>query len=485
MALPLTGPMSMSQAAAELGYDEEDISLIDLGGLIGIESGEVIFPTDFYGTAGSTPTVQTNAPSSVGDTGMILNGNITSQGATSITQRGFYFGTNTNYSLNTKHITSGTSTGAYTNTRTGLTAGTTYYINAYAINSAGESVGAQQTQATTGGTVDSGSLFRYGLTTGNNIAHRLIMPTTEEPTTSLRMGYGDTFTVNFWIKAGWNIYLHGQGRYQFMFGWGGNAITSGLQSSVYNQNFRIFFDDQQNRMWIGFLSPDSGGTRRYSQNFWYFHRNAGSPNISTVTGLGGSSNSNTWWSANNRGDTNDNDFTMLTFTVNGNVNGPNNAKFYWNGYNVGTPYYGGAVSSPISSNNGGTPGNDTDIARGLTFLGAPYNQSNATYGGTFNDTAGYLGGNGNTYIDEVSIWDSVLSASDILALWNEGAGGTISTEEQPEGLIAYWNFNSTSQNASPKYSLPIWPDPSENSNKGKMYASGSSGFGSGTNTVSG
>ena len=317
-----------------------------------------------------------------------------------------------------------------------------------------------------------GSLMRYGTTDGNSIANRLIMPTTEEPTTGLRMGHGSTFTINFWVKAGWTSALDSQGRYQFMFGWGGNAVPSGYYSNVYNENFRIFYDESNNRMWIGFLSYDSGGNRRYSQNFWFFHKNSGTPNISTVSGLG-----TTYWSNTNRGNTNDNDFTMITFTVNGGVSS-SQLKFYWNGYDVGTPFYG-------TASNNGTPGNDTSIARGLTFLGTPYSPNNATNGGTLNDKAGYLGGNGNTYIDEVSIWDSALSSTDVLALWNSGDGGTISTSTQPSGLITYWNFNSTSQDTTNNTVLPIWPDPSTNSDKGKIDIDGSSDFGSGTNTING
>ena len=254
-----------------------------------------------------------------------------------------------------------------------------------------------------------------------------------------------------------------------MFGWGGNAIASGLISSVYNENFRIFYDESNNRMWIGFLALNSSGTRTYRQNFWFFHKNSGSPNISQVTGLG-----TTYWASTNRGNTNDNDFTMITFTVNGGVNS-SQVKFYWNGADVGTPYYG-------TANNNGTPVNDTSIARGLTFLGAPYSQNTSPYAGTFNSKAGYLGGNGNTYIDEVSIWDSSLSSTAVADLYNEGAGGTIDAqEEQPEGLILYYNMNSNYQNASPKYVTPVWPS----GTSGKMYLSGSSDFGSGTNTVNG
>jgi len=468
MPLPESGPISMSQVATEFLVDTSDITLSNLGTFVGILEGSQVALSDFYGASSTTPTVQTNAASSVTSTGMTLNGNVTAAGSTAVTDKGFYFGTNASYASNTK-ISVGTGTGAYTSARTGLSAGTTYYINAYAVNSQGESVGAQQTQATSGGTATSGSLMRYGTTSASNITHRLVMRPSEEPTTSLRMGYGSTFTVNFWVKAGWTSALNSQGRYQFLFGWAGNAVHPNYVSNVYNENFRIFYDESNNRFYVGVLADDASNNPKYAQNFWFFH-NSGA--IQTATGLG-----STYWSNSNRGNRNDNDFTMITVTWNGSASQAN-CRLLWNGTDCGNAYYG-------SGQTNGTPANDTAIARGVALLGAPYSQNTSGIGGTFDAKAGYLGGNGNTYIDEVSIWDSVLSSTAISDLWNGGAGGSISTEEQPEGLVAYWNFNSTSQNASPKYALPIWPNPDLSSDKGKMEVSGSSDFGSGTNTVSG
>lgn len=124
-----------------------DISLFQARDDAGLTSGEVAM-TDFYGLSDSVaPSVTTNAASSVATTSLTANGNVTSDGGASITERGFYFGTNSSYSSNTKYTVSGT-TGSYNRSFTGLTANTTYYITAYAINSAGESVGSTLTQTT-------------------------------------------------------------------------------------------------------------------------------------------------------------------------------------------------------------------------------------------------------------------------------------------------------------------------------------------------
>ena len=322
------------------------------------------------------------------------------------------------------------------------------------------------------GSATPGSVFRRGSTNQFSIGNRIIMKSTQEPTTDMRLGNGNTFTVNFWVKAGWTPALSSYGKNQFLIGWGGNAVHPNYQSNVYNQIWRCWYDESLNRLWTGFLGDDANGNPRYTQNFWFFHKNSGTPNISTVSGLGTS-----YWTNQNRGNTNDNDFTMITITVNNNFNS-GNVKLWWNGNYVGTPFYS-------TASNNGTPLNDTDVARGMLLLGAPYSQNNSTYGGTLDEKSGYLGGNGDTYVDEVSIWDSVLSSSDLASLYNSGDGGSISTSTQPEGLIAYWNFDSTSQDTTNKTVLPIWPNPSTNSNKGKIEIDGNSGFGSGTNTING
>lgn len=469
MALPESGPLSASQVATEFGVSQTSISLVNLGTFVDIEGGAVTLPDSFYGAAGSTPTVLTNTPSSVTSTGMTIGAYISSQGSTAVTNRGFYFGTNSNYALNTKTQV-GSGVGGYTLAKTGLTAGTTYYVTAYAINGSGEARGSTVSQATSGGSTTEGSLMRYGTTSVSNYSNRIISPSTQEPTTDIRLAHNSTFTINIWLKAGWTSALNSQGRYQFMWGVSPSAINSNYPTrNVYNNNWRLFYDESNNRLYISFLGLQSNGSNAYTQNFWFFHNTSGTPNPANVTGLG-----STYWSNTNRGNVNDNDFSMLTITYNGSMSS-SNVKCYWNGSNIGTAYY-------ASGQNSGTPVADTDQARLQVLLGTSYSGTGA---GTGDQGAGYGGGNGNTYIDQYSLWDSALSATAVSDLYNEGEGGTISTTEQPEGLIVYYSFDSTSQDTNPKHSRIIWPDPDTNSGLGKMYLSGSSDFGSGTNTVNG
>lgn len=92
--------------------------------------------------ATSAPTVTTQAASSISYTSAIGNGNVTSDGGATITERGIVWGTSTNPTTAGNKATSAGTTGAFTASLTGLSQGTHYYTRAYAINSVGTSYGA-------------------------------------------------------------------------------------------------------------------------------------------------------------------------------------------------------------------------------------------------------------------------------------------------------------------------------------------------------
>jgi len=80
--------------------------------------------------------------------------------------------TNTNPTTANTKVTSGSGTGSFSCNMTGLAANTTYYVRAYAINSAGTSYGATQTfktQQQTGPTFNP-SIGQYTACSGSNIA---------------------------------------------------------------------------------------------------------------------------------------------------------------------------------------------------------------------------------------------------------------------------------------------------------------------------
>ena len=94
----------------------------------------------------TAPTVTTQAVSSITSTTATGNGNITALGSPNPTQYGVVWSTSTNptIALTTKTTEgSSSSTGAFSASMTGLSEGTTYYVRAYATNTAGTSYGAE------------------------------------------------------------------------------------------------------------------------------------------------------------------------------------------------------------------------------------------------------------------------------------------------------------------------------------------------------
>lgn len=85
----------------------------------------------------TTPTVTTDAASSILGTSATCGGNVTSTGGGTITARGLCWGTTSNPTIAGAFSTIGSGIGAFTGTINPLIIGTKYYVRAYATNSAG------------------------------------------------------------------------------------------------------------------------------------------------------------------------------------------------------------------------------------------------------------------------------------------------------------------------------------------------------------
>ncbi len=100
----------------------------------------------------NAPTVTTQDVTNITDTTATGNGNVTSDGGNTITERGVCWVANTGTptTADSKATHTGT-TGAYDPDMTNLSAGTHYHVRAYAINGIGTSYGSQVEFSTTGG----------------------------------------------------------------------------------------------------------------------------------------------------------------------------------------------------------------------------------------------------------------------------------------------------------------------------------------------
>jgi hypothetical protein len=75
----------------------------------------------------------------------VCKGNVTDDGGGTISARGVCWSTSEDPTTADSHTTDGTGTGEFTSRMTGLKAFTTYYVRAYATNSAGTSYGENKT----------------------------------------------------------------------------------------------------------------------------------------------------------------------------------------------------------------------------------------------------------------------------------------------------------------------------------------------------
>jgi uncharacterized protein (TIGR02145 family) len=90
---------------------------------------------------GNLATITTTAVGNITGTTAVSGGNITNNGGSPVTQRGVVWSTAPNPTTANNQSSDGSGTGSFTSNLTGLTANTTYYVRAYAINSAGTAYG--------------------------------------------------------------------------------------------------------------------------------------------------------------------------------------------------------------------------------------------------------------------------------------------------------------------------------------------------------
>ena len=215
----------------------------------------------------------------------------------------------------------------------------------------------------------------------------------------------DDFSISFWIKPGWSNALNTN---VHLFG------STDVNGGVNQDTFRIWYAESNNRINVQWRS--GGSHRRF--NFWLFHSTASAyVTAYNAAGLGSS-----YWSASNRGNVGDDDFTMITITKGAsNSAAPSNLSLYWNGTSCGNAYYSGGhnVGTPDMGNN------DKNI-----FLGSTSWTSN------FNS----CGNSTETLYDGLTMWNSKLTSAEVTELWNGGTPMNATTHSNATELKGYWEF---------------------------------------------
>ena len=96
-----------------------------------------------------TPTVTTNEVTDITITSAICGGNVIAAGGAEVTARGVCWSTSQNPTISDSLTIDDGGIGSFTSNITGLNAGTTYYVRAYATNSEGTSYGSRKSFTTT------------------------------------------------------------------------------------------------------------------------------------------------------------------------------------------------------------------------------------------------------------------------------------------------------------------------------------------------
>lgn len=164
-------------------------------------------------TTSTVPTLTTSSITSVISTSFNTGGNIISDGGVAVTARGVCWSTTDSPTTSNSKTTDGTGIGSFTSSITGLTAGTTYFVRAYATNSAGTGYGSQiavttsvNPQLPTITTIEVTSISTLTASSGGNItatgsgvvtARGVCWSTSESPTTSNSKTNDGTGTGSF------------------------------------------------------------------------------------------------------------------------------------------------------------------------------------------------------------------------------------------------------------------------------------------------
>ncbi|PLX04326.1 MAG: hypothetical protein C0594_09290, partial [Marinilabiliales bacterium] len=145
----VTSPVTTYNSAEWDSYAEDDVS--DLG-------------SHTMACGPSVPSLTTTAISSITTTTASSGGNVTNDGSSTVTSRGVCWSTSSSPTTADSKTVDGSGTGSFVSSITGLSANTTYYVRAYAINTTGTGYGDEKvfTTSCTSATIPYSEGFENG-----------------------------------------------------------------------------------------------------------------------------------------------------------------------------------------------------------------------------------------------------------------------------------------------------------------------------------
>lgn len=435
MAVPSSGPLQLrGDIALEVDGSATgtDVSLRALSNSAGFDAPDTM--SEFYGYSSvSAPSVTTDAASDVTSSGFTANGNATADNGASITDRGFYIGTDSNYANNTKTSVGGSGTGTFTLAQSGLTYNTTYYITAYATNSVGEGRGSTISQNTSNAnaptvTTQAITNISYTSITGNGNV------TSDGGATITQRGFyygtSSNYANNTKISSGGTTgsYVHNIGGLSqtttyYVTAYAINAVGESVGSTVNAQTLTAAtytFNEVSSTQFVG---PDyvswsgcvgnSSTSASGSAYYQYNHASYGWTNYSSAsrslsgTKCGASNPGTVTWSncapKNNDGSTNTSVRSRMYASINGNNT--------WTGYYNLCSLSGGAPYPNPAASGACNPGRQTSYSKGYSvcswrgrygnIMASCWGPTNNIYGDhwiEYTDTATNTGGSFNFYV---------------------------------------------------------------------------------------
>jgi len=173
--------------------------------------------------------IQTEGVTAVSEHSFTVNGKVLTDGSTSINQRGFVYAASHNPTLDNNSVNNGSGTGEYTSTITELTAGTTYFVRAFATNVNGTYYGnevAVTTTATTPSVLPSVTTITVtNVTTSEATVRGAVTSDGGENVTQRGFVYGTEHNLSI---ASSSIVYHGTGVGQYV-----NLLSSLLSGQTY------------------------------------------------------------------------------------------------------------------------------------------------------------------------------------------------------------------------------------------------------------